>query len=88
MELAANSQTLELEQPRSGPPSDPQSAMPVRASITVPGRTSGSQMSVANFEEETVSRSYRRVLEKVSPACRIGALVFVERVRGSHSGGP
>ena len=28
------------------------------------------------------------VLEKVSPACRIGTLVFVERVRGSHSGGP
>jgi hypothetical protein len=56
-ELVANSQTVELEQPRSGPPLDPQSAMPVRASITVPGRTSGLQMSVFNFEEETVSTS-------------------------------
>jgi hypothetical protein len=24
----------------------------------------------------------------VSPACRIGTIVFVERIRGSHSGGP
>jgi len=28
------------------------------------------------------------VREKISPACRIGTMVFVERVRGSHSGGP
>ena len=38
--------------------------------------------------EATPPGPYRRVLEKVSPACRIGTIVFVERIRGSHSGGP